>query len=350
MISTKPLMDKINEIEKRMNYVIDNWESDKKVTPQEIRFICVAYLYGLYKNKKVRDLAKGYLRKIEERKRLNSELLLTTIASGLIINEDFLDHWRKLKDLLDRSDGVEKYNLMMQFLIILTPKAFEKFEDKDKTYIKDLLNELETQDIEKKLFSYWTEKRLFSNEGEITLSQEQIRHLKEYLLWEIITQKEYGHQKEKLRKKFIPEILKYKVDKIDWIVFLIYHFFKKQKLYFITENELNKKITDGIRSRINRKVWFPVVSSLLFLVSKMWKENIIKIESLGQIAILTIGIFLLVFEESLPTKNIKEKKITSGLPAAVLIISALLWNFGISWMLNLVVSIIGGFILWIFIE
>ena len=53
MIDARAFTDKINEIQKRMDYVIENWESDAQITPQEIRFILSVYLHGLYKNKKV---------------------------------------------------------------------------------------------------------------------------------------------------------------------------------------------------------------------------------------------------------------------------------------------------------
>ena len=145
-------------------------------------------------------------------------------------------------------------------------------------------------------------------------------------------------------------MLDYKVDSVDWIVFLIYQFLKKNKIYIITESELDRKLKKGIKSRINKKVWFPVGSSILFLILKLWKENIITLETLGQIALLMVGIVLLVFEEYLPTKNIKKKKITSGLPATALIIGVLLWNFEISLMLNFIISIIGSIIIWLFTE
>jgi len=89
MINAKPFMDKINEIEKRMEYVVENWESDERITLQEKRFILSAYVHGLYKNKKVEDLAKGYLLRIKEKRRLDVENILTAMASALIVGEDF---------------------------------------------------------------------------------------------------------------------------------------------------------------------------------------------------------------------------------------------------------------------
>lgn len=348
MIDARAFMDKINKIEKQMDYVVDNWESDPQITSQEIRFTIVAYLYDLYKNKKVKDLAKVYFQRIGKKGRLDSEIILTAIASALVVNRYFSEYWSKLKTRIDKSSSTKKHNLIIQFLSILTPNGFKKFDDKN--YIKTLLEELKNQDTEKKLFSYWTEKRLFSRKEEIIISRDQIKHLKEYLLWEVANSEEYEYQKEELREKFIPEMLNYKIDRIDWIVFLIYYFLKMNKMYVITESELNRKIREGLKSRINKKVWFPVGSSILFLILKLWKENIITLEALGQIGLLIVGIILLIFEESLPTKSIKKKKITSGLPATVLIIGVLLWNFGISWMFNLIISIIGGIIIWLFTE
>ncbi len=348
MINAKLFMNKINEIEKRMDYVIENWESDKRITLQEKRFVLSAYIHGLYKNKKVKDLAKNNLHGIKERRRLDFETILTAIASALIVDADFSEYWNKLKERIDRSSPTEKSNLIIQFLVILTPNTIKKINDVQ--YIKTLLKSLKRQDTEKKLFSYWIEKCLFSEKGQITISQKDIKYLKEYLLWELVNSEDDEHQKEEMRKKFIPEMLDYKVDSIDWIVFLIYQFLKKNKIYIITESELDRKLKKGIKSRINKKVWFPVGSSILFLILKLWKENIITLETLGQIALLMVGIALLVFEEYLPTKNIKKKKITSGLPATALIIGVLLWNFEISLMLNFIISIIGSIIIWLFTE
>jgi len=348
MINTKSVMDKINEIEKRIDYVIENWESDERIILQEIRLVLSAYLHGLHENKKVKDLARGYLHRIKEKRRLDSESLITAIASALIVNEDFSEYWVKLKKKIDRSSSAEKSNLIIQLFIILTPNTLRKVDDVQ--YIKTLLNNLKNQNTEKKLFSYWIEKHLFSNKEKITISENEIKHLKEYLLWELINFGDKKHQKEELREKFIPEMLNYKVDRIDWIVFLMYQFLKKNKPILITETELNRKIKKGIESKINKKVWFPVGSSVLFLILKLWKENVITWETLGQIALLIVGIILLVFEDSLPTKNIKKKKITSELPATVLIIGVLLWIFEVSWMFNLIISIIGGIIIWLFTE
>ena len=119
-------MDKINEIEKRMDYVIENWESDTKITPQEIRFILSTYLHGLHKNKKVKDLAKAHLHEIKEKRRLDSETILTAIASALVVNEDFSEYWNKIKEKIDRGSATEKSNLIVQLLIILTPNTLKK--------------------------------------------------------------------------------------------------------------------------------------------------------------------------------------------------------------------------------
>jgi len=181
-------MDKINEIEKRMDYVIENWESDTKITPQEIRFVLSAYIYGLYKNKKVKNLAKVYHQRIKEKRRLDSETILTAIVSALVVDEDFSEYWNKIKEKIDRSSATEKSSLITQFLIILTLNNLKKINDVK--YIKTLLKSLKEQDTEKKLFSCWIEKRLFSEEEKITTSQNEIKHLKEYLLWELIINSE----------------------------------------------------------------------------------------------------------------------------------------------------------------
>lgn len=333
MTDAKLFMDKINEIERRMDYVIGNWQSDTRITPQdqEVRFIFVASLYGLYKGQKIRDTAKTYLQKIKERERLDSEALLTCIASSLVINRNFTDYFSKLEDLINRSHGVEKYNIAMHFLIILTPRSIRKFESEDRTYIRNLLKELRQQDAEKKLFSYWMERRLFSNKGKITISPEQIKHLKEYLLWEFINSDEYDDGKEKLRDKFIPEILNYKVDRIDWITFLIYQFLKKNKIIVITERELDIKIKHKIESAISKKVWFPLIFSIVFLLVKLYSASIITMETIGQILSLILGTSLLFFEERLPPFEIpvRRYKITCGQIGELLIILSILWTLNL---------------------
>lgn len=113
MMDAKVVVDKIGEIEKRMDYVISNWKSDNTIHPQEIRFTILAFMYETYKSVKIRDLAKDYLQKIDEKRRLDSETILTAITCALIINQDFSAYWEKLKDIIDRSHGVEKYNLIM---------------------------------------------------------------------------------------------------------------------------------------------------------------------------------------------------------------------------------------------
>ena len=348
MINAMSFVDKINEIEKRMDYVVDSWESDSQITHQEIRFVISVYIHGLYKNKKVKNLAKNYYQSIREKRRLDSETILTAIASALIIKEDLSEYWDKLKEKIEKSPATEKTNLIIQLLVILTPNNLKKIDNVK--YIRALLENLRKQDTEKKLFSYWIEKRLFSEKGQITISQKDIKYLKEYLLWELVNSEDDEYQKEELRKKFIPEMLDHKVDSVDWIAFLIYQFLKKYKPITLTEIELNKKIKESVKSKINKKVWFPVGSSILFLTLNLWKVNIITFEILGQLALLMIGIILLVFEESLPTASIKKGKITTDLPATILIIGALLWIFKISWMFNLIISIIGGVIIWLFTE
>ena len=318
-------MDKINEIEKRMDYVIEKWESDTKITSQEIRFVLSTYIHCLYKNKKVKDLARGYLSGIKEKRRLDSESLITAVASALIVGEEFSEYWNKLKERIDRSSPTEKSNLIVQFLVILTPNTPKKINDIE--YIKTLLKNLESQTTEKKLFSCWIEKILFSKEEEMTVSQDEIKHLKEYLLWELANSNEYN-QKEELRNKFIPDILNYKVDRVDWIAFLLYQFLKKNKIYIITKSELSREINKKVKLRINKKVWFPVVSSVLFLLIKLWMENIaITYQTVGQISMIILGSIFLFFEEKLPSFEIpvKRHKITFGQIGEFIIILSILW-------------------------
>lgn len=334
MMNTKLFVSKINEIEKRMDYIIDNW-ADLQVTPQEIRFTIVAYLHDLYRNKKVKDLAKVYLQRIERKDRLDSETLLTATASALVVNKDFSEYWSKLKTRINKSSSTEKYNLTIQFLIILTPNNFKKFDDK--IYVKTLLEELKNQDTEKKLFSYLTEKRLFSRREEITIPRDQIKHLKEYLLWEVANSEEYEYQKEELREKFIPEMLNYKADRVDWIVLLIYQFLKKNKPVTITETELNRKVRHEIKSAISKKVWFPLIFSMIFvLVKLLYLTNAITPETIGQILTLMLGTLILFFEERLPLFEIpvKRHKLSFGQIGEFLIILSILWALGLTSLIN----------------
>ncbi len=338
MINAKSFMDKINEIEKRMDYVIENWESDKKITLQEIRFVLSAYLHGLYKNEKVKDLARTYLHRIEEKRRLDSETVLTAIASALIVGEDFSEYWNKLKERIDRSSPAEKSNLIIQLLIILTPNTLRKISDVQ--YIKTLLNNLKDQNTEKELFSHWIEKCLFSKEEKIAISQNEIKHLKEYLLWELINSGDNEHQKGELREKFIPEMLSYKVDRVDWIVLLIYQFLKKNKPVIVTEIELNRKIRHEIKSAISKKVWFPLIFSMIFVLAKLYLANAITKETIGQIFILVLGTLFLFFEERLPSFEIpvKRYRMTFGQIGELLIVFSILWTLGL-------ISLIINFIL-----
>ena len=329
MINAKPFMDKINEIEKRMDYVIKNWESDERITLQEKRFILSAYIHSLYKNKKVEDLAKGYLLRIKEKRRLDVENILTAMASALIVGEDFSECWNKLKERIDRSSPTEKSNLIVQFLIILTPNTLRKVDDVQ--YIKTLLNNLKNQNTERKLFSYWIEKCLFSDEEKITISQDEIKHLREYLLWELINSEDKEHQKEELREKFIPEVLNYKVDRVDWIAFLMYQFLKKNKPIVVTEIELNRKIKHEVKVAISKKVWFPLIFSILFVLVKLYLVNGITKETIGQVLILILGTLFLFFEERLPSFEIpvKRYKISFGQIGELLIIIPILWVLGL---------------------
>lgn len=331
-MNKKPFIEKINEIKSRMNYIIDNWESDSQITHQEIRFTIVACLHDLYRNKKVKDLVKVYLQRIEKKERLDSESLLTAIASSLVVHKDFSEYWIKLKTRINKSSNTEKYNLIIQFLIILTPNIFKKF--KDEKYIKKLIDELKNQDTEKKLFSYWTEKRLFSMGEEITIPQDQIKHLKEYLLWEIANSEEYDHQKEELREKFIPEMLNYKVDRVDWVVLLIYQFLKKNKPVTVTQMELNRKIRLEIKSAISKKVWFPLGCSMMFVLLKLYpvdtiglKAFLINWKTSTQTFLLFTGALFLFFEEKLPSFEIpvKRYRITFGQIGELLMIISVLW-------------------------
>lgn len=331
MRDARAFMVKINEIEKRMDYVVDSWESDSQITSQEIRFVLSVYIHGLYQNKKVKKLAKAYVQKIKERRRLDSETISTAIASALIINKDFSEYWNKLKERIERSSTTEKLNLIIQLLVILTPNTLKKIDDIE--YIRELLNCLKKQDTEKKLIYHWACEHLFSEERKIDIDPDTIKNLKEYLLWELITSKEYENQNESLlRKKYVPEILDYKIERIDWIVFLLYQFLKKNELYVITESELSRKINKEVRQRINKKVWFPVVFSMLFLLTKLWIENIaITWQTVGQISMIILGSISLFFEEKLPSFEIpvKRYKITFGQIGEFLIILSILWTLGL---------------------
>lgn len=325
MIDAKTFMDKITEIEKRMDYVIENWGSDTKITPQEIRFILSTYLHGLYKNKKVRDLAKANLREIKEKRRLDSETILTAIASALVVSEDFSEYWNKIKEKIDRSSATEKSNLIVQLLSILTPNILKKINDVQ--YIKTLLKELKKQDTEKKLFSYWIEKCLFSKEEKITISQNEIKHLKEYLLLELINSEYNEYQKDRLRENFIFDVLDYKIDRVDWITFLMYQFLKKNKPIAITERELNREIKYKVNRAISKKVWFPLIFSMVFVLVKLYLANAITKETIGQVSILILGTLCLFFEEKLPSFEIpiRRYKITLGQIGELMIIASILW-------------------------
>ena len=157
---------------------------------------------------------------------MDSETILTAIASALVVNEDFSEYWNKIKEKIDRSSATEKSNLIVQLLIILTPNTLKKINDVQ--YIKTLLKDLRKQDIEKKLFSCWIEKRLFSKEEKITISQNEIKHLKEHLLWELINSGDDEYQKEELREKFIFEVLNYRINQVDWISFFNIPFFEEE--------------------------------------------------------------------------------------------------------------------------
>ncbi len=318
-------MDKINKIENRMDYVIERWGSDTKITSQEISFILSTYIHHLYKNKKVKDLAQGYLSKIKGKQRLDSESLVTAIASALIVGGEFSEYWNKLKEKIDRSASIEKSNLIVQFLIVLTPDTLKRINDTE--YIKTLLKALERQDTEKKVFSCWIKKILFSENEEITVDQDKIKYLKEYLLWELVNSDEYERQKEELRNKFISEILDYKIYRIDWITFLIYQFLREYKLIIITEKELNKKIRHEIGFKIGKKVWFPLVSYTFFMVIKLYLANTLTTETILQVFLLLVGTLLLLSEEKLPLFEIpiKRDKITFGQIGEFIIVCSFLW-------------------------
>lgn len=212
-------------------------------------------------------------------------------------------------------------------MIILNPKVFKSLEDKDKTYVGALIKELENQDIESKLLSYWTKRRLLSQKEKIATPPDQIRHLKEYLLLEIINEEERDHLKENVRENFIPKVLSYKVDRIDWIVFLIYQFLKKNKICIITKAELDRKIKNEIKSKITKKVWFPIGFYIIFVLVKLYLANVLTLETIGQIITLIIGTIFLFFEEKLPPFEIpvKRHKITFGQIGELLIILSILW-------------------------
>lgn len=96
----------------------------------------------------------------------------------------------------------------------------------------------------------------------------------------------------------------------------MYLFLKKNRIYIFTESELNRIIKKEVMLRINKKVWFPVLSSLLFLLIKLWSIESIKItyETHGQILMIIVGTSFLYFEERLPPIElpVKRIKITFG--------------------------------------
>ena len=199
-----------------------------------------------------------------------------------------------------------------------------------------MLGELNKQNTEKKLFSFWTEKRLFSSDKKISLSADEIQYLKEYLLWEIISFGEYDDFKKGLREKFIHEMLEYKVDCVDWNVFLIYQFLKENRIHIITERELNEKINKQIRSAISKKVWFPLVSSIVFMFLKIYLSNIITIETIWQILMLVLGALFLFFEEKLPSFEmpVKRYRITFGQIRELLMVLSILWVLNLISLIN----------------
>jgi hypothetical protein len=194
-------------------------------------------------------------------------------------------------------------------------------------YIETLLKDLKKLDTEKKLFSYWIEKCLFSKEEKIIISQNEIKHLKEYLLWELINSEDNENQKEILREKFVPEMLNYKIDHIDWITFLIYQFLRKNKPITITETELNRKVKHEVKLAINKKVWFPLIFSMIFVLVKLYLANAITKETIGQISMLVLGTLFLFFEERLSLFEIpvKRYRITFGQVGEFMIIALILW-------------------------
>jgi len=349
MINSKIFTDKINEIEKRIKYIIDNLNSDPRIIPQEVRFVFLAYLYGTFTDKKVKKLAELYFEKrTKERERVDREMLLTMMACVLVINKNPDEYWTKIKERINSESENEKYSLAMHLLTLITPKFLKKIDKDDKQYIQDLLDELKKQSLEYKLFSLWTEMRLFEKNplSEIrTISQDEIEYLKEYLLWEMVNLESGYESKQPLRHKFVLEITEYSIQQLDWIIFLLHIFLKRHKIYFISEKELNKKIETKVRSKINKKVYFPLISMIIFLVIKLWKKHILFKPDFGfyanlfliwkplaQILLLIVGTFLLLFEERLPQFEIpiKRTKLTFGQIGEGLIVLAILWSLELS--------------------
>ncbi len=325
MTNAELFMYKINIIDERLDYVVDNWELDPSINTQEIRFALALHLYNLYENYKVKNLADTYLQKIDERKRVGSETLLTAVAAASVINEDVNRYFEKLKNLINKKSDNEKKTLIIQFLIILTPEIFKKFKSKNKEYIEALVEKLNNQDTEERLFYFWTKKRLFYSNEKIDVPVEEIRCLKEYLVWEIASIEKYDDVKMKLRKKFIPEISEYNFDKIDLIAFLTYQFIKKNKIHIITETELNEKVNHQIRTAIGKKVIFPLICSIIFMWVKI--SNTITVKTIEQIILLILGTILLLFEERLGSFEIpiKKTKISFGEIGELLVIISVLW-------------------------
>jgi len=345
MINLKIFTDKINEIEKRIKYIIDNWNSDTRIIPQEVRFVFLAYLYSTFTDKKVKNLAKLYFEKrIKERERIDRETLLTIMACVLVINKNPDEYWTKIKERIKSESDNEKYSLAMHLLTLITPNFLKKMDKDDNQYIQDFLREFKKQSLEYKLFSIWTEMRLFRKDplSEMrTISQDEIEHFKEYLLWEMVDLEDGYESKQPLRDKFVSEMTEYPIQQLDWITFLLHMFLKRHKIYLISEKELNKKIDIEVRSKINKKVYFPLISMMIFLVINYWRGHILFRPDFGfyanlfliwkplaQILLLIVGTLLLLFEERLPQLEIpiKRTKLTFGQIGEGLIVLAILWS------------------------
>lgn len=326
MMDAELFLNKITEIERRMDYVIDNWEHGEEINVQEIRFVLSAYLHGVYKRKKVRKLAETYIQRIKEKRRLDFETTLAALAAAFIVGKDFSEYWNNLKEKINKSSPREKPDLIVQLLTIITPNSIKKLEDNIQ-YIKTLLNNLRKQNTKKKLFSHWIGEYLFSEEEKITVNLNEIKYLSDYLLWELVNLEDNYQKKNEIREKFIPEILNYKVNRIDWVTFLIYQFLKRNKPIIITEIELNRKIKHEVKFAISKKVWFPLISSVIFMSVKLYTANTMNLETIIEVIMLILGTSFLFFEERLPSFEIpvKRGRMTFGQIGEFLIIASILW-------------------------
>ena len=109
--------------------------------------------------------------------------------------------------------------------------------------------------------------------------------------------------------------------------FLMYHFLRKNKPIAITERELNRKIRYEVNRAVSKKVWFPLIISMIFVLVKLYLANAITEETIGQVFVLMLGALFLFFEERLPSFEIpiKRYRITFGQIGEFMTIASVLW-------------------------